>query len=192
MMKNYSKLLLMVLSICLYLFVSSCKKDGYKDATAHPNFESFHCKVNGEWFVPRCKKKEFAETLDFWNYTPCRPIRFQADPSFPSVRFFVSDAYTPWNFTLHFSFKELGVPSHDIAQDAIFSGGGSTCFTYELDTTKTNTVTVIKFDEDTRTVEGYFDFWVIKDQQSVKYENCPTDTIHISEGYFNMSNYSGF
>ncbi len=190
MMKNYSKLLLTVISICLYLFVSSCKKDGYKDATAHPNFESFHCKVNGEWFVPRCPKKSSKSSWDLWNYTPCRPIIFQADPSIPTVRFWVSDAVVSANFNLHFNFEELGVPSEIIYRGVRFKGGA--CGSYVLDTTRNNYVTVLKFDEDTRTVEGNFEFWVITHPYNISHNRCELDTIHISEGYFNMSNYSGF
>ncbi len=191
-MKNYSKLLLTVISTVALLFLSCEKEKKFdpKDSVNHPAFKTFHCKVDGEWLVPRCP--ESSNSWDYWNYSPCRPLRVQSNPDIPTVRIFISDAYGPASFTIHFDFEELGKPSHEIGYNGTrFTGSGSDCYAYRLDTTRTNTVTVVKLDEDSRTVEGYFDFWVVTSPQSVKYNKCPSDTIHVSEGYFNAK-YSGF
>ena len=192
-MKNYSKLLLTVISTVALLFLSCEKEKKFdpKDSVNHPAFKIFHCKVDGEWLVPRCADQDPAEAWDFWNYSPCRPLICQVNPDVNAVRFWVSDVYNSGNFDLLVRFEKLGEPTHIVYRGLRFTGGGNYCYAYRLDTTHNNTVTVVKLDEDSRTVEGYFDFWVVTSPQSVKYNKCPSDTIHVSEGYFNAK-YSGF
>jgi len=178
-----------VLCIALFLF-SSCEKEEKIEAfdpVTHPNFDRFHCKINGEWFVANCTNDPSRE-WDLWNYKPCKPYTCKADPNDHYVNVWASlwaaDENLHHTFTIRLNYERLGEPHKLIYRGISFTGGD--CKEYALDTTKYNYVTVNTLDEDSRRVKGVFEFWVVNYPISITNNVCEPDTFHITEGYFNL------